>query len=56
VQAATHRGHHAKVSAPATQRPKQLGLVSVVGQNTAFIGEDHLGFDEIVEREPETVN
>ena len=56
VQAATHRGHHAKVSAPAAQRPKQLGIVSVIGKDDASIGEDHLGFDEIVEREPETAN
>ncbi len=56
VQSATHRGHHAKVSAPAAQRPKQLGFVSVIGKNDASIGEDHLGFDEIVEREPATAN
>jgi hypothetical protein len=56
VKACRRQGHHAKVSAAAAQRPKQLGFVSVIGKNDASIGEDHLGIDEIVERETETTD
>src|SRR5262245_50943199 len=52
----THLRHHAKVAATATQRPKQLRLMIVVGSDDPSIRENDLGGDKIVERQSETAD
>ena len=44
--------HHAEVAAAATQRPEEIGVLILAGGDKAAVGEDHIGFEQVVDREP----
>ena len=47
-------GDDAEVAAPAADRPEQLRLLIRVDTRVSSVCRDDIGFDEIVDREPET--
>jgi hypothetical protein len=51
MQAHSHTGDHAEVSAAAAQRPEQIGFVSLVGDHCRSVVEHHLERDDVVEGE-----
>ena len=43
-------GDHAKISAAAPQRPKKVVVLGRAGGQKASVGQDHIGFNQIINR------
>src|SRR6202035_1523383 len=54
MEAVTHRGYYAKISAAAAQRPEQFFIILWIGGSDTAVGQDTLRGVHIVKRKPET--
>jgi hypothetical protein len=51
MQTELEGGDDAEVTAAATERPEQFGLVRLATDYEAAVGRDHVGGDEVVARQ-----
>src|ERR1700724_528987 len=54
MEAVTHRGYYAKISAAAAQRPEQFFIILWIGGSDTAVGQDNLRGEHIVKRQSET--
>src|SRR6202043_597029 len=54
MEAVTHRGYYAKISAAAAQRPEQFFIILWIGGSDTAVRQDNLRGEQIVKRQSET--